>query len=242
MKQINPSCKLIGLLVVTFVIAFVHHPVLSMIVFAATAVLILTSGADPKAYLLPMIPIVILAIGMFFTGYRFTNPDVHATVVNLSNQHLGNSRIWNGLIFSSRVLVYSGIGLLFALTTDRIRMIRSFEKQLHVPQVFAYGLLAAWGLFPQMRLEYKRTRLAFQARGIRVMPFSPALLVTLMVKSTRWSEALAAAMESRGFSGTEERSSFEPERVRKIDILFLIICCAIFPVAAILIFRVGIFG
>ena len=107
MKQINPSCKLIGLLVVTFVIAFVHHPVLSMIVFAATAVLILTSGADPKAYLLPMIPIVILAIGMFFTGYRFTNPDVHATVVNLSNIGL-----WSAAMVSSPESGYTVVMLI----------------------------------------------------------------------------------------------------------------------------------
>ena len=40
---------------------------------------------------------------------------------------------------------YAGLGLTFALTTDRIRMVKSFQRQFHLPQVFAYGLLAAWG-------------------------------------------------------------------------------------------------
>ena len=237
MKQINPSCKLIGLIVVTFTIAFVHNPVLNMAVFALTAIMILSSEANRKGYLASMVPILILAVGLFFTGYRFTSSDAEITVVNLSNQHLRNSRVWNGMIFASRILVYSGIGFLYAFTTDRIRMIRSFEKQLHVPQVFAYGLLAAWGLFPKMSQEFRRTRMAFRARGIHVYPFSPSLLITLMVKSVRWSEGLSIAMESKGFDGHEERTTYQPERVMKKDIVFLIICCAVFPMAAVWLFQ-----
>ncbi|MFQ9915422.1 MAG: energy-coupling factor transporter transmembrane component T [Flavonifractor plautii] len=67
--------------------------------------------------------------------------------------------------------------------------------------MFAYGLLAAWGILPNMMEEYKRTRAAFAARGIRVFPVSPALLKPLLVKSVRWSEELSIAMESRGFDG-----------------------------------------
>ena len=235
MKTLNPSCKLIGLLILTLATAFVHHPLWNLALFAASVILILASGCRAKTFLVPLIPVVLLAVGMFFTGYRFTRSDL--TVVSDYNMHITNSSVWNGLIFSSRVLVYAGIGLLFALTTDRIRMIRSFNRQLHLPQIFAYGLLAAWGLLPQMMQEYKRTRLSFQARGIHVYPFSPALLTTLMVKSTRWSEELSIAMESKGFSGYEKRTSFEPERVRARDIAFLALTCVILPAAAIMLFR-----
>lgn len=235
LETINPSCKLIGFLLLTFALAFVHHPVLNLAVFAAAVILILTSGANKKAFFVPMIPVGILAVGLFFTGYRFTR--TAASTVNMASLHIGNGQVWNGLIFSSRVLVYAGIGLLFALTTDRIRMIRSFHRQLHMPQVFAYGLLAAWGLLPQMMLEYKRTRMAFRARGIRVLPFSPALLVTLLVKSVRWSEELSIAMESKGFSPGGKRTQFEPETVRKRDIAFLAVTVILIPAAAILFFK-----
>lgn len=250
MNQLNPSAKLIGLLILSFALAFVHHPVLNLIVFAVAVILtvagIIRSGGKIRTYLLTMLPVCILAAGMFFTGYRFTTAS--SGVVNLHAMHLQSImhtkggdewmvRVWNGLIFSSRVLVYAGIGLLFAMTTDRIRMIRSFEKQLHVPQVFAYGLLAAWGLLPHMMLEYKRTKLAFRARGIRVSSFSPALIVTLLVKSTRWSEELSIAMESRGFSPEGKRSCYQPERIRAVDVVFLLITCVAFPVCAVLFFR-----
>ncbi len=236
MRTINPSCKLIGLILLSFAVAFLHHPVLNLVLFAASFLLILAARPKPSALLLPLIPILILSVGMFFTGYRFTTADP-LTVVNTAKLHIGDSRIWNGLIFSSRVLVYAGLGLLFALTTDRIRMIRSFHQQLRVPQVFAYGILAAWGLFPQMMLEYRRTRLAFRARGIAVRPWSPALLITLLVKSTRWSEELSIAMESKGFSEKGRRSIFEPERVRKRDILFLLVTAVLIPLTAALLLR-----
>ena len=235
MRKINPSCKLIGLLFLTLATAFVHHPLWNLALFADSVILILLSGCRVKTFLIPLIPVLLLAVGMFFTGYRFTRSDL--TVVSDYNMHITNSSVWNGLIFSSRVLVYAGIGLLFALTTDRIRLIRSLNRQLHLPQIFAYGLLAAWGLFPQMLQEYKRTRLSFQARGIHVYPFSPALLTTLMVKSTRWSQELSIAMESKGFSGYEKRTVFEPERVRPIDILFLLVTIVVLPAVAIILFR-----
>ena len=236
MRQINPSCKLAGLIVLTFAAAFIHHPVCNLILFALSVILILSAGTKPAAFWIPMLPILILAVGMFFTGYRFTRTDT-LSVVNTASLHVGDDRIWNGLIFSSRVLVYAGLGLLFALTTDRIRMIRSFQRQLHVQQVFAYGILAAWGLLPQMMLEYRRTRIAFQARGISVRPWSPALLTTLLVKSTRWSEELSIAMESRGFSPGGKRSAYQPERICRKDILFLVITCGLIPAVCIFIFR-----
>ena len=235
MSKINPSCKLIGLIVLSFALAFCHNPVLNLGIFALCVLFILLSDANKKAFFVPMIPVLILAVGLFFTGYRFTQTG--SDVVNMEMLHVGSSQVWNGLIFSSRALVYAGIGLLFALTTDRIRMIRSFNKQLHVPQVFAYGLLAAWGLLPQMMLEYKRTRMAFRARGIRVLPFSPSLLVTLLVKSTRWSEELSIAMESKGFAADAPRTIFEPEQVSALDWVFLAVTCVLLPVLAVVFFR-----
>ena len=106
--------------------------------------------------------------------------------------------------------------------------VRSLQQQLRLPPVFAYGLLAAWGILPNMMEEYKRTRAAFAARGIRVFPVSPALLKPLLVKSVRWSEELSIAMESRGFDGRAPRTCSQPLRLRPVDVLFPILSCALF--------------
>ena len=133
-------------------------------------------------------------------------------------------------------LMKSILGMGNALT-DILAVLQddSLLRQFHLPQVFAYGLLAAWGAFPHMAMEYRKTKAAFRARGIRVFPVSPALLAPLLVKSVRWSDELSIAMESKGFSARAERSDCSPARVHPRDWIMLILCCAVLPAASILI-------
>lgn len=234
MRKLDPACKFLGLVAMTLVLAFWHHPVLNLAVFALSMVCILCSGVSAKKLLLFLLPILLAALGMFVTGYRFSAGG--GMPVNEAMLAVESSRFWNGMTLASRVLMFAGMGYLFALTTDRIPMVRSFQRRFHLPQIFAYGLLAAWGVFPQMMREYRRTRAAFRARGIRVFPVSPALLKPLLVKSVRWSEELAVAMESKGFDGHQKRSEFEPMNMRPADWVFLALTCVAFPVATVLLF------
>ncbi len=230
MRTLNPAVKFIALLAVTLILAAKHDPILNFAVFLLSMAAILSARVKPRTLALLLLPILLAAAGMFFTGYRFHaggDMPVRAEILDI-----GSSALWNGLTQASRVLAYAGAGYLFALTTDRLLMVRSFQRQFHLPQVFAYGLLAAWGVFPQMALEYRRTRAAFRARGIRVFPVSPALLKPLLVKSVRWSEALSMAMESKGFSGQSRRTDFDPVRVRPRDWLFLLLTVGVTAAAA----------
>ena len=233
MRSLNPACKFISLLAVTLLLAGLKDPWWNLSAFLVSMLLLLLSGIRMRTLLLYLLPVVLAAAGMFFTGYRFT---AESAMPVRSDTFIfqGNSQLMNGILQLSRVLAYAGLGYLFALTTDRVFMVRSFQKQLHLPQVFAYGLLAAWGIFPHMALEYKRTKAAFRARGIRVYPVSPALLAPLLVKSVRWSEELSIAMESKGFSSNASRTDSSPVRVHARDILFTVFCCIMLPVTALL--------
>lgn len=227
MRHLNPSFKLISLIVVTIVLAGRQDPVWNAAAFFLSMILILSSGTRIRTLLLLLVPVALAAAGMFFTGYRFT---ADAALPVRSEAFISaDSHFLNGITQASRVFAYAGIGYLFALTTDKIHMIRSFQRQLHLPQVFAYGLLAAWGAFPHMAMEYRKTRAAFRARGIRVFPASPALLAPLLVKSVRWSNELSSAMESKGFSPDTKRSEYSPVKVHLYDWIFLIFCCALIP-------------
>ncbi|MEQ2457271.1 energy-coupling factor transporter transmembrane component T family protein [Flavonifractor hominis] len=234
MKSLNPSCKLIGLLIPTLLLAALHHPLVNLVVFAVCLAVMLVSRVNGKLLAGAMVPVLLTALGMYSTGYHF-----HADSglpINTAAQQLGDGAVWNGLIFGSRVLAFAGLGLLFVLTTDRIKLIRSLQQQLRLPPVFAYGLLAAWGMVPQMIREYRRTRAAFAARGIRVFPVAPALLKPLLVKSVRWSEELAIAMESKGFDGGRDRTRYDPMCLRAVDIAFPIVTSGLF-LALYLLFR-----
>ena len=232
MRSLNPALKFLSLLVVTFVLATRRDPVWNLAAFALSMAAILASRVRLRTLLLLLIPVALAALGMFFTGYRFAADG--SMPVRADAFLVGGTRLWNGMLQASRVLAYAGLGYLFALTTDRIHLVRSFQRQFRLPQVFAYGLLAAWGVFPHMAQEFRRTRAAFRARGIHVFPVSPSLLAPLLVKSVRWSEELSVAMESKGFSGKAPRSDFAPVRVRGRDWAFLAFCCLGLPAAAIL--------
>lgn len=219
MRTLNPAIKFLALLCVTFILAFRYNPLLNLLVFVLCILLLLASKVRVKTLGLLMLPIFLAALGMFFTGYRFSA--AAEMPVSAADFLLSDSRVFNGIAQASRVLAYAGVGFLFTLTTDRIEMVKSFEKQFHLPQIWAYGLLAAWGIFPQVVKEYRRTRAAFRARGLKVFPVSPALLKPLLIKSVRWSEELSIAMESKGFSGDEKRTAYREPKVRIRDLFFL---------------------
>lgn len=218
MKSIDPAIKFVSLLTVTLILAWQYSLMLNAAVFLLCLLAMALSGVSLKKLAILFLPVFLAALGMFFTGYRFST--TNAMPVNAEIFHLGSSALLNGLTQASRVLAYAGVGGAFALTTDRVALVRSFQKRFHLPQLFAYGLLAAWGIFPQMIREYKRTRAAFRARGVSVFPLSPSFLKPLLVKAVRWSEALSIAMESKGFDANAHRTEFNPMQVHGKDWLF----------------------
>lgn len=221
MNAINPVCKLIGIILPTLLLAAVHDFALNLIAFGACLLLMILSKVSFKKLLLLLSPILLVAIGMFFTGYHFQNQAI--APVNPENLKITSSAIINGLTLSSRVLAYAGLGFLFVLTTNKINLILSLRQQLKVPSIFTYGLLAAWNIFPNMLMEYNKTRAAFRARGLHPFAVSPALLKPMLVKAILWSEALSIAMESKGFNGKANRTEYYIIRLKVSDILFPII-------------------
>ena len=135
MKSLNPACKLIGLVVPTLLLAGLHHPAVNLAVFAVCLAALLLSRANVKVLAGALLPVLLVAVGMFSTGYHF-----HAGAgmpINAAAQALTGAAVWNGLVLGSRVLAFAGLGLLFVLTTERILLVRSLQQQLRLPPVFA---------------------------------------------------------------------------------------------------------
>ncbi len=222
MKNLNPASKLIGVLIPIIIIAFVYNTVLNFVIVAVCMAVLVFSRIQWKNALKVLIPVLILSVGMYMTGYKFhdgSNVGVGAATVSL----ISGGAIGNGLQLASRVLAFGSLGMLFVFTTDTMKLVRSMEQQLHMPVKFVYGLLASFQLLPNISHEYKKTKAAFRARGLYPVSISPSLLTPLMVKAVRWSEALAAAMESQGFDDKAKRTCYRPLVLRPIDRLFPLI-------------------
>lgn len=221
MNALNPVFKMIGILIPTLILAAVHNPLLNLLIFVVCLFLMLLSHVRIKILLLIFIPITLVAVGMFFTGYHFQAQS--GAPVNADNLKMSDTAIWNGLTLGSRVLVYAALGFLFTLTTDKINLIRSLQQQLRLPSMFAYGLLAAWNIFPNMLEEYKKSRMSFRTKGINTSPISPTLLKPMLIKAILWSNALSIAMESKGFNGEAPRTEYYELKLSWKDISFPII-------------------
>ena len=215
MKRIHPLCKFIGIFVPAILLAFFYRPLLNLTVFGVCMLALGASRVSLKSAAAVLLPVLAVAVGLFITGYQFSSD----TALGINREIFTDQGVYNGLQLSSRVLAFAGLGMLFSLTTDGLAFVRSLEQQCKIPPKFAYGVLAAWGLLPGMGREYAKARAAFYARGIRPGYVSPALITPLLVKSVRWSEALAAAMESKGFGGGA-RSRYGVLKIGAGDVLF----------------------
>ncbi|MDR0519269.1 MAG: energy-coupling factor transporter transmembrane protein EcfT [Clostridiales Family XIII bacterium] len=222
MRRLNPVCKFFGILATAVVLSLFYVPMLNLGVFAACLLAAACSRVPLRHACAILLPALLIAVGMFFSAYHFSAD----TAMGAHSGMFTDARVWNGLLLAGRLMGFAGLGMLFTLTTNQIDFIRALNTQLKLPARFAYGIIAAWGMFPRMAREYSKTRSSFRARGLRAGFVSPALLLPLLVKSVRWSESMAVAMESKGFGETDTRSHYYEFRAKAADIAFAVLAPA----------------
>lgn len=228
LEKLNPSVKALTVLLCAVLLSFQYLVSLNTAVFLlCLLLLIFCSEASVKTALQILIPAFLAALGLFFMGLYYARGHslTDAELSGLSSLPYAvraamSTNLGAALQLATRLLAFAGLGVLFALTTDRELFLYSLMRQCHLPAGFAYGILAAVNLMPSMVREYKTVRLAFRVRGLRPGPFSLAPVFAMLVNSIRWSESVAMAMESKGFSGECPRSFYLSPRVRWTDWLF----------------------
>jgi len=195
LSRLNPFYKFVFIIVFSTGLAFTRSLWLSVGVFS-TCIILLVLGARPRQWLRALkflLPVSFFAFSIFMTGARFGSEATGGFGVGmLSGTHAG-------LVMASRFFAFAGLGLLFALTTNPCDLVTSMRKSVKLPRKFAYGILCAINLLPYIRNEYKKAKLAFQARGVKVSAFSIKPVFSMLVNCFRWSELLSIAMISKGF-------------------------------------------
>lgn len=227
MEQINPLMKMLAILLTAVLLTFNHKIMLNLLMFAGGMLLILiASGSDKKRLVRLLLPMLIVTTALFFAGYmnssQSSNMNYAIGTRNIDSL-VQNGPVYTGLQLSSRVLAYIGIGLLFAITTPPEDFIMSLMHQAHLKPKFAYGILAAFHLMPQIGEELEAAKLAYRVQGISTGVLSGKPFFSALVNCIRWSENLAMAMESKGFDGDGNRTFFRTLRIHWYDIVFLII-------------------
>ena len=232
LEKINPSVKMITIFICVILIALQYLVTLNLVVFGASLIgLLLFSDAKLKHTAVLLLPAFLAAFGLFMMGLYYARGS-SITPTDLENvgampymvRAAMSRNLYTALQLSTRLLAFAGMGIMFALSTDREQFVFSLMHQCHMSPKFAYGILAAVNLMPQMLHEYRNVRTAFEVRNMKAGPFSMKVWFTMMVNSIRWSEAVAMAMESKGFCSEAPRTYREVPRVHWYDILFAACC------------------
>lgn len=223
LRTVNPSCKCVGVLIPGLILSFCYQIPLNVCVFGVCMVLLLLSRVAVARMGRVLLPTFLAAAGLFMTGFIFSSDSSRTIASSLGESIVYPASVTSGLQLATRILAFAGLGMVFSFTTNMQEFIYSLEQQFRLPSRFAYGVLAAFHLGPMMPYEYKKTAHAFLARGQSFFPLSPKVLVPIIIKSVRWSESLAVAMESKGFDQDGSRTCLRVMRVGLYDYVFIVL-------------------
>ncbi|MDE7056405.1 MAG: energy-coupling factor transporter transmembrane protein EcfT [Lactobacillus sp.] len=197
----NPSLEFLLAFIISLEISIKPSLITNFLIIAfALIYLLIRKTSFKKMMELITIPFI-AAFTIFATLYWFsTKPDPYYA--------------WN---LSSRVYVYILTIACVAADTTAVEFSRSLEQNLHLPSKFAYGVLAALGIIPQMKSAIKQIRTAAMMRGVYLSIWSPQLYFKAILVALNSSENLAQGMESHGFVEDQTRSTIVAIPIKKRD-------------------------
>ena len=186
----NPSIKLLLLLLISLEISFTNQLYVNLILIVCLLLVLLFHHLTWRRFmwlmLIPLIPgiAVLITIGGYGPGHSWLT----------------------GWSMVSRFYVYVFAGGVMTFTTSTLALARSLEQNCHLPSKFAYGFLAALNLIPRIKQNVITIRVAGQMRGVTLHWWSPTLYFKAILSAIRWSDQLAQAMETHGFREGQPRT------------------------------------
>lgn len=222
LKKINPSFKLIGIMLITLSYTVTQSLKLNLIFVVSLFLLLLLESVSLIRIIKTLIPVSIAAFGFFMTALIFSS--------NTNTEHLTTHMITDieyAYLLASRVFVFALLGMLFTYTTKPMDLMYSLRDQLKIPDQFIYGIFATVNLLPVIKLEVKKNQLAFQARNQKVFPYSSKVLIPLFTKVILYSDHLTQAMLSKDFGKSDTRSYYKKMTLSTRDYIFIVLALSL---------------
>ncbi|MDP5274983.1 energy-coupling factor transporter transmembrane component T family protein [Chengkuizengella axinellae] len=228
LHKINPSFKLIVILVLFIMVLFIHNINIMMnYMVVILFMFLLFSGQPAKRVILILIPVLFMfittAIPMIFFGKGDT------TWFGWGLIHITEESFFRGIHVGLRALIFTGLGIIFALTTRPVFLFYSLMQQLKIPSKYAYSFLAGLRLIPIMIEEFQTIRYAMKVRGVQhkrgMKGFYEVLRkysIPMLSQSIRRAHRVAVAMEAKRFSQVKNRTYYYKITFSWNDIMFVL--------------------
>ena len=210
----NPVIKLFLVLIIGIEISLIPSLILNLALILFSAGYFLTKSVNWKIWL-----------------YLFLAPLIPAVGSLLTQTMYGQAGFAFGLIMFTRIYAYVMIGADLVVSTSALQLTGALEQNCHVPAKFAFGILGALNLIPQIRDQVRTIKLAANLRGLRLTWFSPTLYFKAILAAIHWADQLSEAMLAHGFVENGPRTHYYRFPIRTRDWLtaagFLIITQAV---------------
>lgn len=218
-SELNPGFKGLTIFLISLILSFEYNYYVNISVFLICLILMLLSKVSIKRLCISFLPVIIMALGVFFTGYFYGNESATTDITDMTKIVVVMESAESGLQLAARILAYAGLGFLFVYTTDPRMFILSLMQQFRLSEKFAYGIMAAYNFIPIVKNEYRNINYAYRARGVKRNLFMLPMLVTAI----RSSENIAMAMESKGFQVGAKRSQYRKLETKMIDYILVVL-------------------
>lgn len=227
LHHINPSLKLIVMLVIFLSVLFIHNPnILINLTIVFLLLFIAYTGYPKKMLMFILLPFFVIfistATSMIFFGKGET------TWFEWGLIHITKESFFRGLHLGFRALNFALLGIIFSLTTRPVYLFYSLMQQLKLKPKYAYSFLAGVRLIPIMIEEFQtihnalKIRGAAQARSIRgLFEKMKRYAIPLLSQSIRRAQRIAVAMEAKRFTNEANRTFYYEIRFSKYDVFFV---------------------
>ncbi|MCT4777523.1 MULTISPECIES: energy-coupling factor transporter transmembrane component T family protein [Exiguobacterium] len=224
-QEMNPTIKFLTVTLLMFGLAFMYNPWTPLAVFIGTLILqILFSNVNWKRWALLMIPFLFTALGTLWTTLVFGKETSGEVMFTLLGNDVTAENVSLAATLSLRVLAFTGLSLLFTLTTEPKRFVYSLMQQGKLSPKIAYSVFVGFRFFPILKHELMQLYETHALRGVRLetrldhIRHVPKVIIPLLAGSIRQAERIAFSMEARGFTG-EPRATYEVVPITRSDFL-----------------------
>lgn len=183
-KQLNATILTVIMLGIGLQIAFSRSVSLNVIVVLICLLYLLYCRTSFKKIFVMLLVAFPLALGSWWSFIMF-----------------GTGDTWHSAwIYGTRVYAYLLLGSILTMTVSVKELLISLSIHAKLSETFVYGLLASFNMLSRIRQQFKLIQYSAQMRGKNYRLWQPALYLRIIIVALHWSEDLAEAMSSQGFS------------------------------------------
>ncbi|HEY8552720.1 MAG TPA: ATP-binding cassette domain-containing protein, partial [Thermaerobacter sp.] len=211
--RVHPVWKLAAHLVLAGLVLATDDPATLAALLAVPVGLGLAfGGIGVRSWLVGMAPFVVVAATRVWTLGAFG--EGHRLVAQVLWYRFTAEGLHHGLVVGLRLLGVGALGVLYVRTTGLADLVLGLVQQGGLSPRWAYGLLAALRFVPLFQDELARVRKAYRVRGLTGRGLRGRLeaayrySLALLVHAVRAAEAVAVALQARGFDGSRKRTFY----------------------------------